>query len=78
MLTEKKDSGDCQECFPRCNKTLSKTKNRKGEEIIMKARFAILSAISFWLYAISMLVENVMETVVHAKLMESVGNFFKC
>lgn len=41
----------------------------------MKARFAILSALSFWLCAISTLVTNVMEKVVHAKLVESGTSF---
>ena len=41
----------------------------------MKARFAILSAISFWLYAISTLVVNVMETAVYAKLVERGAGF---
>lgn len=34
----------------------------------MKARFAIISAVSFWLYAVSDFIKNAIETFVHAKL----------
>lgn len=35
----------------------------------MKARFAIVAAVSFWLYAISDFIKRIIETSVHAKLM---------
>lgn len=41
----------------------------------MKIRFAIISAISFWLYALADLVKNVLETAIHSRLVESMVSF---
>lgn len=41
----------------------------------MKVRFAVLSAIFFWLYAITDFAKNALETVVHSRLIESMAGF---
>ena len=41
----------------------------------MKIRFAIISSVSFWLYALVELVGNALETVIRARLIESMVNF---
>ena len=41
----------------------------------MKIRFAIISAISFWLYALAVLVKNVLETAIYSRLVESMVSF---